>query len=1631
MGNIINNILTRFGVVGADGTRRAVDNITRSQTRLGQASASSGRQFSAQAKGLGGLVTVYAGAAANIFAVQQAFSALSRAAQAEQIIQGTRALAGAIGESGDEILAKIKEITRSQLTMTEVAQNVNIALSASFSSKQIERLSAISLKASVSLGRNLTDALQRVVRGAAKLEPELLDELGIFTRIEPAVQKYAIQLGRSATSLTNFERRQAFVNAVMEEGERKFASIGTTAPTAAQSLEKLAATMVELATIFGQFMADTLVPLADFFSDNMGASLALFSGMASTILGTLFRTLGKAASNLGSTLRVNLNETLNATAQSSQVVANRMAGVHFQMARLNEQDNPAMNRFKGEGKAQFAALTRLSETNDVRPEHLREINRVSGEQIRLTEQNIAARQRDIATIDRRIASLNNESNAQGASQEVQARNARMLLAENRLRERAVGRLDNQTAALGQWRDVNQDSTTAQREAERAAGGARLGFQRLKVGIAGAFTGLAGFLGQLGIIISMGSFLLGILAALAEKLGIAEDIGRLFSDIGTFFSRQFNFTEAVEEMENGIRGFTDSLIELNFEGEKVPKQLELMRESFFSIFGDDPIPLTLDREKINKEVSQLGEDIGAILRAKTEDAGRALAIAVELGIPLIDVEQNKTEGGLAGAISPKTITEEAAKMLIAERINAAFLGAQPTTAQDHEFLESLIISAVELGERLAEMPDTVQVIGQVAHSTGIEAKVLVDHFTTLKQAGKDSVDFIIDFKYQLGNAIGSAHAIVINQQLIRDLAKDTTVHGLRNNRVLNTTNGAIKAYVGGLALSVELQEELNHGLITGEGISSRIIAIKSIIQRIDSDRNALEQERVNFAEDDRDLLEQRINQLDMQAKKLREIVSILAEMGDQQINIELITKALTQTFGSQIAMADKLTGLMNDQGQIATTPLEARRNQVQFLGVQLTTAKNFKILGSGGGAVGDFLPDMSHLATASKRSEQLVVLIKILKGQLIKTTQEAFKLGQQLGKNNIALNNKNIQQGFKNQLANLRNQQSAIQQIISNKRTMLSLEQNLLKIQQKATLEVINANKIQEKQLFAIQQESMSGPLSEFFTDEQRSNLEISIAKQDLEDLRNITKIQMADRLALLDVEKQLLFLELDSASSASLAAIDAAIYTKEAALAKIEGDKVLATFENESLRIKADLIREEATILRDHVNALSKIFRDATENQLKAAGVSDAEIREQLLDFGNINAPTLEAQLIGLETTVAKGIADRTAQQESASRHATTQAEQAYNAAVTQADRDLSLAMEVFNTKTTLAEQTAELDRKMLQVALDTKLSEFERMKAIAELTKDTFLQLMTDITKILKDKVADGLRALNTAIRDQTLTLENFKEGFKEHVRGIISGVQDAIFEKTVIEPIQDFIGNTIGGFFNLEDPNTLKHYKEGDAIRVFVKNIAGLVPNTDTRTIPSSVGNVVTENNAFGPRMVEAKSGLELFSEKFQQFGLALAGSFTSILAAGGDFKQGMIGVFLSMFAQIMFSSIAKTGGMFDISKMLGSLSFASGGGVPGFASGGLRDSVRANLEPGEFVVRKSAVRSMGLPAMKQINATGRAPGSGAPVVNIHNEGTPQEPSKQPNISFNPEKMVVDIFLRDIQSNGPIRQTLRGGKI
>ena len=290
MATTVQNIVTRHTSTGAGKVQKDTEAIGKAQTRLGQASASAGRQFAAQANGLGGIVSAYAGAAANIFALTAAFFALRKAAEFEQIIAGTQALASSIGASADELIADVQSITKSQLSLLDTVQQVNLGLVSGFDSKQITALSDVSLRASKALGRNLADAFQRVVRGAAKLEPELLDELGIFTRIDPAVRKYADSVGRSVTSLTNFERRQAFANEVIDEGTRKFRDVDTTSDSAAVSLQRLAATITDIGLKFGTIIADGLAPFADFISGNVSNAVALF--------GVLARVVGAQAVNV-------------------------------------------------------------------------------------------------------------------------------------------------------------------------------------------------------------------------------------------------------------------------------------------------------------------------------------------------------------------------------------------------------------------------------------------------------------------------------------------------------------------------------------------------------------------------------------------------------------------------------------------------------------------------------------------------------------------------------------------------------------------------------------------------------------------------------------------------------------------------------------------------------------------------------------------------------------------------------------------------------------------------------------------------------------------------------------------------------------------------------------------------------------------------------------------------------------------------------------------------------------------------------------------------------------------------------------------------------------------------------------
>ena len=243
-----------------------------------QASSSGTKNFSKMAQGItGGLVPAYATLAANIFAISAAFRFLQSAGDLRILQQGQLEYAQRTGQSLSILTRQLQAATEGQLAFAEAAQAVAIGTAAGLSAKQINELGKVAKNASLMLGRDLTDSFNRLVRGAVKAEPELLDELGIILRLDTATEKYALTLNKTKEQLNIFEKSQAVVNEVLEQGNEKFGAV----ETQVNQLTKLAKAFDDLTNSLKGFLA----PVAEFTAKALSQNTLALAG-AGTLLGS-------------------------------------------------------------------------------------------------------------------------------------------------------------------------------------------------------------------------------------------------------------------------------------------------------------------------------------------------------------------------------------------------------------------------------------------------------------------------------------------------------------------------------------------------------------------------------------------------------------------------------------------------------------------------------------------------------------------------------------------------------------------------------------------------------------------------------------------------------------------------------------------------------------------------------------------------------------------------------------------------------------------------------------------------------------------------------------------------------------------------------------------------------------------------------------------------------------------------------------------------------------------------------------------------------------------------------------------------------------------------------------------------
>lgn len=271
--------------VGKQGLGKNVQETDRLYKSLSHQTSNSTKEFAKQAQTMqGGLVAAYAIIAAQVFAVSAAFRFLEDAMNTRNLIEGQKMFGAITGNAFASITTSVQNATAGMLKFNDAAQAVAIGTASGLSAGQLERLADAAKNTSLALGRDLTDSFNRLIRGTTKAEPELLDELGIVLRLDPALRNYAQAVGKSVKELTAFERTQAVANEVLDQAERKFGRITELMDPEAFALQQFTKEFDDLVKGFKTGVAGVMIPIVNFLKENVLALTAAVFAFTRPIL---------------------------------------------------------------------------------------------------------------------------------------------------------------------------------------------------------------------------------------------------------------------------------------------------------------------------------------------------------------------------------------------------------------------------------------------------------------------------------------------------------------------------------------------------------------------------------------------------------------------------------------------------------------------------------------------------------------------------------------------------------------------------------------------------------------------------------------------------------------------------------------------------------------------------------------------------------------------------------------------------------------------------------------------------------------------------------------------------------------------------------------------------------------------------------------------------------------------------------------------------------------------------------------------------------------------------------------------------------------------------------------------------
>lgn len=245
----------------AQGATTSYTNMSKSISNgLADTALNTSRAMNAVVESIGGVIAKFAAIGTAVIGLWKLIeglyklmsSSLNAAARVQELDYVMQIMGRNAGITNETLQEQTKGIIDMGIRSDEARQAVITFMQSELDVSKAAQLARVAQDGAVIAATDSSAAFQRLTYAISRMDPQMLRSMGITVESTEVYDAYAKELGKTAGQLTVTEKKQAYLNAVLEEGKKIAGAYEAAMETPGKQMRSLARDLYELSRVIGE-----------------------------------------------------------------------------------------------------------------------------------------------------------------------------------------------------------------------------------------------------------------------------------------------------------------------------------------------------------------------------------------------------------------------------------------------------------------------------------------------------------------------------------------------------------------------------------------------------------------------------------------------------------------------------------------------------------------------------------------------------------------------------------------------------------------------------------------------------------------------------------------------------------------------------------------------------------------------------------------------------------------------------------------------------------------------------------------------------------------------------------------------------------------------------------------------------------------------------------------------------------------------------------------------------------------------------------------------------------------------------------------------------------------------------------